>query len=87
MYEMCETYKTCKIYKMCKMCEKCETYETYKAAFGCKTSDQIRTESPVEKDAFLPYLVRVYGFIKARACTSWRLQIATGWGLELRPLD
>jgi len=40
-----------------------------KGAFGC-----IRSESPAEKDAFLPNLVRVYGFIKARACAIWRLQ-------------
>ena len=46
-----------------------------KAAFGCKTSDQIRTESPAEKDAFLPHLVRVCGFIKARACAIWRPHI------------
>ena len=43
--------------------------EIYKGVFGCKTSDQIGTESPAEKDAFLPNLVRVYGFIKARAYT------------------
>ena len=44
-------------------------------SFGCKTSDQIRSESPAEKDAFLPNLVRVCGFLKARACAIWRLQI------------
>jgi hypothetical protein len=31
-----------------------------------------------EKDAFLPNLVRVYGFIKAQAYTIWRLQIKLG---------
>jgi hypothetical protein len=36
-----------------------------KAVFSCKTSDQIRTESPAEKDAFLPNLVRVCGFVKS----------------------
>ena len=45
------------------------------ATFGCKTSDQIRTESPAEKDALLPHLVRVCSFIKAQACAIWRLQI------------
>jgi len=32
-------------------------------------------ESPAEKDAFLPNLVRVCGFVKAWACAIWRLQI------------
>ena len=37
-----------------------------KAVFGCKTLDQICSESPAEKDAPLPNLVRVCGFIKGR---------------------
>ena len=46
-----------------------------KGSFDYKTSDQIRTGSPAEKDAFLPNLVRIYGFIKARAYTIRRLRI------------
>jgi len=38
-----------------------------RGSFGCKISDQIRTGSLAEKDAFLFNLVRVYGFIKAQA--------------------
>ena len=39
--------------------------ENAKGVFGCKTSDQIWSESPAEKDALLPNLVRVYSFIKS----------------------
>ena len=52
-----------------------------------KASDWIWTESPAEKDAFLPHLVRVCGFIKARACAIRGLQIETEWNLEPRPPD
>lgn len=44
-----------------------------KGSFGCKTSDQIRTESPAEKDALPPNLARVYGFVKVRARAIWRI--------------
>ena len=46
-----------------------------KGSFGYKTSDQIRTEGPAEKNAFLPNLVRVCGFVKARACAIWGLRV------------
>ena len=43
-------------------------HKILKGSFSCKTSDQIRTESLVENDAFLSNLVRVCGFMEARAC-------------------
>ena len=52
-------------------------YQVFEAMFGCKTSDQIWTESLAEKDAFLPNLVRVCGFVKARAFAISRLQNET----------
>ena len=47
--------------------------------FGCNLelfqSDVDLCFLPAEKDALLPNLVHVCGFVKARACAIWRLQI------------